>query len=58
MKKELLFLMKGEPLEIVYIPFERDGCEYVLIDTAGVRRRGKTSETVEKFSVLKTRSYQ
>ncbi|MCV5640203.1 50S ribosome-binding GTPase, partial [Escherichia coli] len=33
---------------------ERDGREYVIIDTAGVRRRGRINETVEKFSVVKT----
>ena len=47
--------MKAVLLEIVYIfTFERDGCEYIAIDTAGVRRRGKTLETIESFSVLKT----
>src|SRR5699024_2073121 len=38
----------------VYIPMERDGQEYILIDTAGVRRRGRVHETVEKFSVIQT----
>lgn len=38
----------------VYIPMERDDQKYVVIDTAGVRRRGKVHETVEKFSVIKT----
>ena len=33
---------------------ERDGREYIIIDTAGVRKRGKVTETVEKFSVIKT----
>ncbi len=33
---------------------ERDGREYVLIDTAGVRKRGKITDAVEKFSVIKT----
>ena len=35
-------------------PFERDGKQYTLIDTAGLRRRGKVFEAVEKFSVVKT----
>ena len=39
---------------LVYIPMERDDQKYVVIDTAGVRRRGKVHETVEKFSVIKT----
>ncbi len=44
----------GTTRDSVYIPYERDGQAYTLIDTAGVRRRGKVSETVEKFSVIKT----
>ena len=44
----------GTTRDSVYIPFERWGQEYTLIDTAGVRRRGKVSEAVEKFSVIKT----
>ena len=38
----------------VFIPLERHGIKYTLIDTAGVRRRGKIFETTEKFSVVKT----
>jgi GTP-binding protein len=37
----------------VYVPFERDGQVYVLIDTAGVRRRARVHGAVEKFSVVK-----
>jgi GTP-binding protein len=36
------------------VPFERDGERYTLIDTAGVRRRARVDEAVEKFSVIKT----
>jgi len=46
--------MPGTTRDSVFIPFEHQGQQYTLIDTAGVRRRGKVSETVEKFSVLKT----
>lgn len=46
--------MPGTTRDSVFIPFSRHGQDYTLIDTAGVRRRGKVSETVEKFSVLKT----
>lgn len=46
--------MPGTTRDSVFIPFSRQGQDYTLIDTAGVRRRGKVSETVEKFSVLKT----
>ena len=38
----------------MYIPFERRDEKYTLIDTAGVRKRGKTKETIEKFSVVKS----
>ena len=44
----------GTTRDSIQIPFERDGQKYTLIDTAGVRRRGKVRETVEKFSVVKT----
>ncbi len=44
----------GTTRDSVYIPFERRGQAYTLIDTAGIRRRGKTKETVEKFSVVKS----
>ena len=46
----------GTTRDSVYIPFERHGKRYTLIDTAGIRRRGKTTETVEKFSVVKSLS--
>lgn len=44
----------GTTRDSVAIPFERAGREYTLIDTAGVRRRGKVSEKVEIFSIIKT----
>ena len=39
--------------EIIRI-IEKDGTEYTLIDTAGVSRRSKVSEMLEKFSIVKT----
>lgn len=50
----VVFDMPGTTRDSIYIPFERRDKKYTLIDTAGVRRRGKVSETVEKFSVIKT----
>ncbi|MGL5758293.1 ribosome biogenesis GTPase Der [Plesiomonas sp.] len=50
----VVYDMPGTTRDSIYIPMERDGREYVVIDTAGVRRRGKVTETVEKFSVIKT----
>ncbi|ASJ74879.1 ribosome biogenesis GTPase Der [Granulosicoccus antarcticus] len=44
----------GTTRDSVSVPFERAGREYSLIDTAGVRRRGKVSEAVEIFSIIKT----
>ncbi|MDX1593801.1 MAG: ribosome biogenesis GTPase Der [Gammaproteobacteria bacterium] len=44
----------GTTRDSVAVPFERDGRGYVLVDTAGLRRRGKIFETIEKFSVVKT----
>ncbi|MDC0598384.1 ribosome biogenesis GTPase Der [Gammaproteobacteria bacterium] len=44
----------GTTRDSVYIPYERRGQKYTLIDTAGIRKRGRTKETVEKFSVVKS----
>ncbi|MGV6818125.1 MAG: ribosome biogenesis GTPase Der [Thiotrichales bacterium] len=44
----------GTTRDSIEVPFERDEQGYTLIDTAGVRRRGKVKETVEKFSIVKT----
>jgi GTP-binding protein len=44
----------GTTRDSVAIPFDKDGQSYTLIDTAGVRRRSRVSEAVEKFSVIKT----
>jgi GTPase len=46
--------MPGTTRDAIEIEFERDGRQYTLIDTAGLRRRGKVFEAVEKFSVIKT----
>ena len=50
----IAFDMPGTTRDSIEIPFERDGKHYTLIDTAGIRRRGKVFEAVEKFSVVKT----
>jgi GTP-binding protein len=50
----IAFDMPGTTRDSIEIPFERDGRHYTLIDTAGIRRRGKVFETIEKFSVVKT----
>lgn len=53
-ERVVVFDQPGTTRDSIYIPFERDEEKYTLIDTAGVRRRGKIHETVEKFSVVKT----
>lgn len=50
----VVYDMPGTTRDSIYIPMVHDGRDYVLIDTAGVRKRGKITETVEKFSVIKT----
>ncbi len=45
--------MPGTTRDSIYVPLERDGKQYVLIDTAGVRRRARVSEEVEIYSVIK-----
>jgi len=45
--------LPGTTRDSIYLPFERDGQDYTLIDTAGVRRRSRVNEVVEKFSVIK-----
>lgn len=50
----VVYDMPGTTRDSIYIPYEREGRNYVLIDTAGVRRRGRIDEKVEKFSVIKT----
>ena len=43
----------GTTRDSIAVPFERDGNPYTLIDTAGVRRRARVSEAIEKFSIIK-----
>lgn len=50
----VVFDMPGTTRDSIYIPYERNERKYTLIDTAGVRRKGKVDETVEKFSIVKT----
>ncbi|MGD2136850.1 MAG: ribosome biogenesis GTPase Der [Gammaproteobacteria bacterium] len=53
-QRVLAFDQPGTTRDSIFIPFERDGASYTLIDTAGVRRRARVHEAVEKFSVIKT----
>ncbi len=50
----IVFDLPGTTRDSIYIPMERDEQQYVIIDTAGVRKKKKVYEAVEKFSVVKT----
>ncbi|MEK9647998.1 MAG: ribosome biogenesis GTPase Der, partial [Gammaproteobacteria bacterium] len=53
-ERVVVYDLPGTTRDSVYIPFERRGKPYTLIDTAGIRKRGKTRESIEKFSVVKS----
>ncbi len=53
-ERVLAYDMPGTTRDSIFIPFTRDEQDYVLIDTAGVRRRSKVDDKLEKFSVIKT----
>ncbi|MEO5734744.1 MAG: ribosome biogenesis GTPase Der [Rubrivivax sp.] len=48
------FDQPGTTRDAIHVPFERDGRRFEFIDTAGLRRKGKVFESIEKFSVVKT----
>jgi GTP-binding protein len=53
-ERVIAFDQPGTTRDSIYIDFERNDKKYTIIDTAGVRRRGKIDEAIEKFSVVKT----
>ena len=53
-ERVIAFDEPGTTRDAIYLDFERGGQKYTLIDTAGMRRRGKVFEAIEKFSVIKT----
>lgn len=53
-ERVIAFDMPGTTRDSIEISFERGGQQYTLVDTAGIRRRGKVFEAIEKFSVVKT----
>jgi GTP-binding protein len=53
-ERVIAFDEPGTTRDALYLDFDRGGRHYTLIDTAGVRRRGKVFEAIEKFSVVKT----
>lgn len=52
-ERVVVFDQPGTTRDSIFIPFERDGRQYTLIDTAGIRRRSRIEETIEKFSIIK-----
>ena len=53
-ERQVVFDAPGTTRDAIDVPFERDGRQYVLVDTAGVRRKGRVDAAIEKFSVVKT----
>ncbi len=53
-QRVLVIDLPGTTRDSIYIPFERRGQKYTLIDTAGIRRKRNTHEKIEKFSIIKT----
>jgi len=53
-ERVIAFDQPGTTRDSIYVDFDRNGRHYTLIDTAGLRQRGKVIETIEKFSVVKT----
>ena len=52
-QRVVVFDQPGTTRDSIDVPFEKDGKAYVLIDTAGLRRRARVSEVIEKFSAIK-----
>ncbi len=53
-ERVIAFDQPGTKRDRMFIDFERNGRPYTIVDTAGVRRRAKVDEAIEKFSVIKT----
>jgi GTP-binding protein len=53
-ERVIVFDEPGTTRDSIYIPFERNGKRFTLVDTAGMRRRARVSETIEKFSIIKS----
>jgi GTPase len=53
-ERMVAFDQPGTTRDAIHVPFEREGHRFELIDTAGLRRKGRVFEAIEKFSVVKT----
>ena len=52
-ERSIVSNVQGTTRDAIDTPFERDGQKYVIVDTAGIRKRGRVYESVEKYSVLR-----
>jgi len=52
-ERVIVYDQPGTTRDSIFVPFERQNKNYILIDTAGIRRRGRVTEKIEKFSVIK-----
>lgn len=52
-ERVIAYDMPGTTRDSIFVPFERDAQQYTLIDTAGIRRRARVNDMIEKFSVIK-----
>lgn len=53
-ERVIVYDQPGTTRDSIYVPMERHGQHYTLIDTAGIRRKSRTHETIEKFSIIKS----
>ncbi len=53
-ERVVVYDLPGTTRDSIAVPFERDGQAYTFIDTAGIRRRSRVNEKIEKFSIVKT----
>ncbi len=53
-ERVVVYDLPGTTRDSIFVPFERDGKRYIFIDTAGVRRRSRVRQALEKFSIIKT----
>ena len=52
-ERVVVYDQPGTTRDSIFVPFARSDKDYILIDTAGIRRRGKVKEKIEKFSIIK-----
>ncbi len=53
-ERVVVYDMPGTTRDSIEVPFERGSKQYILVDTAGIRRRSRVNEKIEKFSIIKT----